>query len=156
MTHLFYSSVIAMLHIIFFYIILAPKQNVRHFAGDMFKCIFVNDIISIFTEISLKFIHNCPIDNDSSHYTDVIMGAIASHITSLTIVYSTVYSDAGQRKHQSSASLAFVWEIHRGSDNGLTINRRQAIIWIKDWTRWDPSPLLLWDPIVHTTFCWYT
>ena len=33
--------------------------------------------------------------------------------TSLTIVYSTVYSDAHQRKHQSSASLAFVWGIHR-------------------------------------------
>ena len=33
------------------------------------------------------------------------MGAIASQITSLTIVYSTVYSDADQRKHQSSASL---------------------------------------------------
>ena len=36
------------------------------------------------------------------------MGAIASQITSLTIVYSIVYSDADQRKHQSSASLAFV------------------------------------------------
>ena len=36
-----------------------------------------------------------------------IMGAIASQITSLTIVYSTVYKDAVQRKHQSSASLAF-------------------------------------------------
>ena len=42
------------------------------------------------------------------------MGAIASQITSLTIVYSTVYSDADQRKHQSSASLAFVLGIHRG------------------------------------------
>ena len=41
------------------------------------------------------------------------MGAIASQITSLAIVYSTVYSDADQRKHQSSASLAFVWGIHR-------------------------------------------
>ena len=51
------------------------------------------------------------------HYTDAIMGAIASHITSLTIVYSTVYSDAVQRKHQSSASLAFVWGIHRGPAN---------------------------------------
>ena len=47
------------------------------------------------------------------HYGDVIMGAIASQITSLTIVYSTVYSDADQRKPQSSASLAFVWGIHR-------------------------------------------
>ena len=45
------------------------------------------------------------------------MGAIASQITSLTIVYSTVYSDADQRKHQRSASLAFVWGIHRGPLN---------------------------------------
>ena len=42
------------------------------------------------------------------HYSDVIIGAIPSQITSLTIVYATVYSNAYQRKHQSSASLAFV------------------------------------------------
>ena len=41
------------------------------------------------------------------------MGAITSQITSLTIVYSNICSDADQRKHQSSASLAFVWGIHR-------------------------------------------
>ena len=34
-------------------------------------------------------------------------------ITSHTIVYSTVYSDADQRKQQSSPPLAFVWGIHR-------------------------------------------
>ena len=45
------------------------------------------------------------------------MDAIVSQITSLTIVYSTVYSDADQRKHQSSESLAFVWGIHRGPVN---------------------------------------
>ena len=45
------------------------------------------------------------------------MSTIASQITSLTIVYSTVYSSADQSKHQSSASLAFVWEIHRGAVN---------------------------------------
>ena len=50
----------------------------------------------------------------TDHYDDVIMTTIASQITSLTSVYSTVYSDADQRKHQSSASLAFVWGIHRG------------------------------------------
>ena len=43
------------------------------------------------------------------HYHDVIMTTTASQITSLTVVYS----DADQRKHQSSASLAFVWGIHR-------------------------------------------
>ena len=41
-----------------------------------------------------------------THYGDVIMGAITSQITSPSIVNSTVYSDADQRKHQSSASMA--------------------------------------------------
>ena len=49
----------------------------------------------------------------SWHYNDVIMSKMASQITSLTIVYSTVYSGADQRKHQSSASLAFVRGIYR-------------------------------------------
>ena len=51
------------------------------------------------------------------HYGNVIMGAIVSQITRLTIVYSTVYSDADERKHRSSASLAFVRGIHRGPVN---------------------------------------
>ena len=45
------------------------------------------------------------------------MDVIASQITSLTIVYSNVYSGADQSKHQSSVSLAFVWGIHRGPVN---------------------------------------
>ena len=48
------------------------------------------------------------------HYNDVILNASASQITSLTIVYSTVYSGIYERTHQSSASLAFVRGIHRG------------------------------------------
>ena len=51
------------------------------------------------------------------HCTDVRMSVSASQITSLTIVYSTVYSGADQRKHQSSASLAFVWGIHQSPVN---------------------------------------
>ena len=43
-----------------------------------------------------------------NHYIDVIMTTMASQITSLTVVYSIFYSGADQRKHQSSASLAFV------------------------------------------------
>ena len=42
------------------------------------------------------------------HYGDVIMGTMASRIARLTIVYSTVYPGADQRKHQSFASLACV------------------------------------------------
>ena len=55
----------------------------------------------------------------SVYYSDVIMGVMASQITSLTIVCSTVYSGANQRKHQSSASLAFVRGIHRSPVNSL-------------------------------------
>ena len=47
------------------------------------------------------------------HYNDVIMGAIASQITILMIVYS----GSDQRKHESSASLAFVRGIYRGPVN---------------------------------------
>ena len=49
----------------------------------------------------------------TDHYDDVIMGAMASQITSLMVVYSTFYSAADKRKHQSSASLACVRRIHR-------------------------------------------
>ena len=49
---------------------------------------------------------------DPLHYTDVIMGVMASQITSLSIVCSTVCSGRGQRKHKSSASLTFVRGIH--------------------------------------------
>ena len=51
--------------------------------------------------------------NSHSHYSHLMMGAIAYRIASLTIVYSIVYSGGDQRKHQSSVSLAFVRGIHR-------------------------------------------
>ena len=59
-------------------------------------------------------------DYSKIHYGGIIMSAIASQITSLTIVYSTVYLDANQRNHQSSASRAFVRGIHRGPVNYRT------------------------------------
>ena len=51
------------------------------------------------------------------HNNDIIMSAMASQITSLMIVYSRVYSGADHRKHQSSASLAFMRGIHRRPGN---------------------------------------
>ena len=59
------------------------------------------------------------------------MDEIASQITSLTIVYSTVYSDADQRKHQSPASLAFVWGIHRSGEfpAQMASNAENVSIW---------------------------
>ena len=41
-----------------------PRQNGRHFADDMFKCIFINEMFCISIQISLKFVPNGPIDNN--------------------------------------------------------------------------------------------
>ena len=46
------------------------------------------------------FAASCDVCFCPYHYNDIIMGAVASQITSLTIFYSAVYSDADQRKHQ--------------------------------------------------------
>ena len=63
------------------------------------KCIIRRELYSQFGYAKIKLHRN---DN----YDDVIMSAMVSQITSLTIVYSIVYSGANQRKHQSSASPA--------------------------------------------------
>ena len=73
------------------------------------------------------------------HYSDVIMGAIASRITSLTIVCTIVYSGADQRKQQSSASLAFVRGrgIHRGPVNSphkRPVTRKCLRLMTSSWT----------------------
>ena len=70
------------------------------------------------------------------HYNDVIMIAMASQITSLTIVCSTVYSDADQRRHQSSASLAFVRGIHRcpvNSPHKWPVTRKCFLLMTSSW-----------------------
>ena len=51
------------------------------------------------------------------HPWPTLMSTMVSQITSLAIVYSTVYSGPDQRKHQSSVSLAFAKGTHRWSVN---------------------------------------
>ena len=51
------------------------------------------------------------------HYSDVIISAMVSQVTGISIVSSTVGSDGDQRKYQSSMSLAFVRGIHQESMN---------------------------------------
>ena len=127
---------------------MGPKQNGRYFADDILKRTFMNKYISIMIHISLKFV--------------LVMGVIASQITSLTIVYSTVYSGADQRKHESSALLAFVWGIHRGPVNSphtwpatqkmfpfddVIMNTLQIITWttanVVHWRMYAPSDLII-------------
>ena len=86
------------------------------------------------------------------HYNDVIMSSMASQISSLTIVYSTVCSDADQRKHQSSASLAFVRGIPRGPVNSphkWPVTRKMFLFddVIMDFKMWCSAIALCW--------CWF-
>ena len=88
------------------------------------------------------------------HYIYVIMSATASQITSLTIVYSTVHSDADERKLQSSASLAF-----GTGDRWLPAQRASNAENVSTWWRhhdydsfsqWGPQQMRfdVWDLIV--------
>ena len=74
-----------------------------------FKGIYANNIENIRGACHWPFM----IKNWSSHYSDIIISTMASQITGVSIVYSIICSAADQRKHQSSASLAFVRGIHR-------------------------------------------
>ena len=55
---------------------------------------------------------SCLVLQFQGHYSDVIMSAMASQITGVSFLYSIVSSGVDQRKHQRSASLAFVRGIH--------------------------------------------
>ena len=63
------------------------------------SCVLLCFVVLRYGYIYLKWVR---------YYCDVIMSTVSSQITSLAIVYSTIYSDADQIIHQSSASLAFL------------------------------------------------
>ena len=73
-----------------------------------------------------KVVEVCYIKICNIHYSDVIMDVTASQITSVLIVYSTVCSNADQRKHQISALLAFV---PREFPSQMASNTENASIW---------------------------
>ena len=114
--------------------------------------------------------------NRHIHYNDVTMGAIASQITSLTIVYWFVYSDADQRKHQSSASLAFVRgnspgtgefrgrvnSLHKWSVTRTMFSLHNVIMTCATWRLWlsdqESTAMCLWPRMHRTTsirFSWH-
>ena len=75
----------------------------------------VNAEITLIKQLAL-LIHmdlNNKSHKTDSQYCDVIMGTMASQITSLVIGYPVVHSDADQREQQSCTSLDFVRGSHR-------------------------------------------
>ena len=103
---------------------------------------------------SVEVITKSDLSSKLVHYSDVIKHAMASQIASLAIVYSTVHSGADQRKHQSSASLAFVREIHwwpLNSPRKGPISRKKVFIW---WRHNGVTGTCLIQIGCWTTGCW--
>ena len=91
--------------------------------------------------------------NTIQHHSDVIMGAMASQITCVSIVCLIVRSGTGQWKHQSSAPLAFVRGIHRWplvSPHKGPVTRKMFPfddVIMKNWTC---KKLVISNPQIHT------
>ena len=98
-TYIIFSILILLWSYIYIYIYISYHRPAATSVG---LCL-VRDSSSVFLERYILL----------THYNDVIVRAMACQITSLTIVYSTVYSGTDERKHQSTASLDFVRGIHR-------------------------------------------
>ena len=88
-------------------------QIIRYLLQDGYEFVSVWDCGDVLSEDLHHYLITGFYINGLEHYNDVIMGAIASQITSLVSVYSAVYLGADKRKHQISVSLAFVQRIHR-------------------------------------------
>ena len=95
------------------------------------------------------------------HHIDVTMTTVASQITSLAVVYSIVYSDADERKHQSSASLAFVRGIHRsrwiprtkGQWRGKCLDKKVEIkTWVIYWTPFLGLNVIIYPCTIRGTY----
>ena len=84
------------------------------------------------------------------HYSDAIMGAMASQITGDSIVYSTICPGANQRNHESPASLASVRGIHRwpvNSPHKITVTRKMFPfddVIMQDVTKSLPEPMFIY------------
>ena len=80
---------------------------------------------SIFSALGMELLQSCA---KPSHYSDIIMSTVASQITTLSIVCSTICSRAHQRNHQSSTSLALV-RGHRWIPSQRASNTESVSIW---------------------------
>ena len=85
----------------------------------------------------------------SIQYSDVIISTVASLITGVSIVYSTICSRANQRKHQSSVLLAFVRIIHRWPVNSP---HKGNAVSVSKWWRHHERITDEFLPIVACTF----
>ena len=76
---------------------LKPRQNGRHFADDMFKCIFLNENVWIPIEISLKFVPKCSINNNPALFQIMVWRrqATSRYLNQWWLVHWRIYASLG-------------------------------------------------------------
>ena len=98
----------------------------------------------------------------TTHYSDIIMSTMASQITGIPIVCSTVCSGADQRKYQSSALLAFLrgilrWPLdspHKGPVTRIMFSFDDVIMQSGHTVDWTHRDKFMWNLNQNTnTFC---
>ena len=130
------------------------RNNIHngHFGDTIIQSIFLKGFVCIFlqfyclfllialmpTKATGHYLTHCALSLQThfTHYNDVTMGTMASQITSLTIVYSAVYSGADRRKHQSLAPLAFIPQRASYAEN-VSIWCRHHVTSMSWWCHWN-------------------
>ena len=94
------------------------------------------------------------VDTHRPHYNDVIMSAMASQITSLTIVYSIVYSGTDERKHpvtsefpaqraSNAGNISIWWRHHANEANRENMGKSVTLIH-QNWWHNQNKTTLVW------------
>ena len=89
---------------------LRPRRNRRHFAGEIFKCILLNENVLIAITISLKYITKGPIDNIPTSNRSIEKG----------------WCHIGRCCHQVKQKVKF-WNWHKSFF--LSSGRKQILVW---------------------------
>ena len=81
------------------------KMSGKHSAPDIYTSLYLKKVCLRWQMVIFVRQFSC-----TTPYSNVVMSAMASQITGVSIVLATLCSGADQRKHQTSASLVFVRE----------------------------------------------
>ena len=106
-----------------------PRQNGRHFADDIFKCIFLNEYVWILIAISLKFVPKCPINNIPALGQIMIWHQPATKPLSEPMM--ALFTDAYMH-HSASMSLHVeAWTIWQFCRNDFHLSWKKMVIWME-------------------------
>ena len=109
--------------------ILTPKRNNRHFADDIFRCVFLRENVRVLIEISPKSVPMDPVDaslvNDKCHVTTSVQQVITQ--TNYEPVHIHLYPARGPNELTTKVLESnLCWYLH---DSSINVNILQSRFW---------------------------